>query len=36
LNAFCTKTFGGITGNTNICSDSAAFTGPDVPTDFAP
>jgi LCP family protein required for cell wall assembly len=31
-----TKTFGGITGNTNICSDSGAFTGPDVPADFAP
>jgi len=23
------KTYGGITGNTNICSDSAAFAGPD-------
>lgn len=31
-----TKTFGGITGNANICSDSGAFTGPDVPSDFAP
>jgi len=31
-----TKTFGGITGNTNICGDSGAFTGPDVPADFAP
>ena len=31
-----TKTFGGITGNTNICSDSGAFSGPDVPTDFTP
>jgi LCP family protein required for cell wall assembly len=31
-----TKTFGGITGNTNICSNSGAFTGPDVPADFAP
>ena len=31
-----TKTFGGITGNANICSDSGAFTGPDVPADFAP
>ncbi len=31
-----TKNFGGITGNTNICKDSGAFTGPDVPADFAP
>ena len=31
-----TKTYGGITGNTNICADSGAFTGPDVPADFAP
>jgi CCR4-NOT transcriptional regulation complex NOT5 subunit len=31
-----TETYGGITGNTNICSDSGAFTGPDVPADFAP
>jgi LCP family protein required for cell wall assembly len=31
-----TKTYGGITGNTNICKDSGAFTGPDVPSDFAP
>ena len=31
-----TRTYGGITGNTNICSDSGAFTGPDVPADFAP
>jgi hypothetical protein len=23
------KTYGGITGNTNICGDSAAFAGPD-------
>jgi len=30
-----TKTFGGITANTNICKDSGAFTGPDVPADFA-
>ncbi len=25
------KSYGGITGNTNICSDSAAFAGPDTP-----
>ena len=31
-----TKTYGGITGNANICADSGAFTGPDVPADFAP
>ena len=31
-----TTTYGGITGNTNICADSGAFTGPDVPADFAP
>ena len=31
-----TGTYGGITGNTNICADSGAFTGPDVPADFAP
>ena len=31
-----TETYGGITGNTNICSDSGAFTGPDEPADFAP
>jgi len=31
-----TKAFGGITGNANICSNSSAFTGPDVPADFAP
>jgi hypothetical protein len=24
-------TYGGITGNTNICNDSAAFAGPDGP-----
>jgi LCP family protein required for cell wall assembly len=29
-----TKNFGGITGNTNICRDSGAFAGPDVPSDF--
>jgi LCP family protein required for cell wall assembly len=31
-----TQNFGGITGNTNICRDSGAFTGPDVPSDFQP
>ena len=31
-----TKTFGGISGNTNICRDSGAFTGPDQPSQFAP
>jgi hypothetical protein len=31
-----TKTYGGITGNANICKDSKAFTGPDVPSDFGP
>ena len=31
-----TKTYGGITGNANICADSGAFTGPDVPAEFAP
>jgi hypothetical protein len=25
------KSYGGITANTNICSDSAAFAGPDTP-----
>ena len=30
------KTYGGITGNTNICKDAGAFSGPDVPSDFAP
>jgi LCP family protein required for cell wall assembly len=25
------KTYGGITGNANVCSDSAAFAGPDTP-----
>jgi hypothetical protein len=24
-----TQTYGGITGNTNICSDGSAFSGPD-------
>ena len=31
-----TRTYGGIAGNTDICHDSGAFTGPDVPADFAP
>jgi len=31
-----TGTYGGITGNANICADSGAFTGPDIPADFAP
>jgi LCP family protein required for cell wall assembly len=31
-----TKTFGGITGNTNICNNRSAFSGPDVPSQFAP
>jgi LCP family protein required for cell wall assembly len=31
-----TKQYGGITGNANICKDSAAFAGPDNPGDFAP
>jgi LCP family protein required for cell wall assembly len=31
-----TKTYGGISGNANICSDSGAFTGPDQPSEFAP
>jgi hypothetical protein len=31
-----TKTFGGITGNTNICNNQGAFSGPDVPSQFAP
>ena len=31
-----TKQYGGITGNANICKDSAAFAGPDQPSDFAP
>ena len=31
-----TKQLGGITGNANICKDSAAFAGPDRPSDFAP
>lgn len=28
------KNYGGITGNTNICKDSAAFAGPDTPSMF--
>jgi hypothetical protein len=31
-----TKTYGGISGNTNICSDSGAFSGPDRPSEFSP
>ena len=31
-----TKTFGGITGNTNICNNRSAFSGPDMPSQFAP
>ena len=31
-----TKTYGGISGNTNICSDSGAFSGPDQPSEFSP
>ena len=31
-----TETFGGITGNTNICNNRSAFSGPDMPSQFAP
>jgi LCP family protein required for cell wall assembly len=31
-----TKTYGGISGNANICSDSGAFSGPDQPSEFSP
>jgi LCP family protein required for cell wall assembly len=31
-----TKTFGGISGNANICSDKGAFSGPDQPDEFSP
>ena len=31
-----TKTYGGISGNTNICSDRGAFSGPDQPSEFSP
>jgi LCP family protein required for cell wall assembly len=31
-----TKTYGGISGNTNICSDKGAFSGPDQPSEFSP
>jgi LCP family protein required for cell wall assembly len=31
-----TKTFGGISGNANICGDSGAFSGPDQPSEFSP
>jgi LCP family protein required for cell wall assembly len=30
------KSYGGISGNANICKDSAAFAGPDTPSMFAP
>ncbi|HWG12513.1 MAG TPA: LCP family protein [Streptosporangiaceae bacterium] len=29
-----TKTFGGISGNANICGDKGAFSGPDQPSEF--
>jgi LCP family protein required for cell wall assembly len=31
-----TQAYGGINGNTNICKDASAFSGPDQPSDFAP
>jgi LCP family protein required for cell wall assembly len=31
-----TKTYGGISGNANICGDSGAFSGPDQPSEFSP
>jgi LCP family protein required for cell wall assembly len=31
-----TKTYGGISGNANICSDARAFSGPDQPSQFSP
>ena len=31
-----TKTYGGISGNANICGDSGAFSGPDQPSQFSP
>ncbi len=31
-----TKTYGGISGNANICSDKNAFSGPDQPSEFSP
>ena len=31
-----TKTYGGISGNANICSDKGAFSGPDQPSEFSP
>jgi LCP family protein required for cell wall assembly len=30
------KSYGGITGNTNICKDTGAFAGPDTPSQFGP
>jgi hypothetical protein len=31
-----TKTYGGISGNANICGDKNAFSGPDQPDEFSP
>ncbi|MBV9792467.1 MAG: LCP family protein [Actinobacteria bacterium] len=31
-----TKTYGGISGNADICGDKGAFSGPDQPSEFAP
>jgi LCP family protein required for cell wall assembly len=31
-----TKTYGGISGNANICGDKNAFSGPDQPSEFGP
>ena len=31
-----TKTYGGISGNANICGDKGAFSGPDQPSEFSP
>jgi LCP family protein required for cell wall assembly len=31
-----TKTYGGISGNANICGDKNAFSGPDQPSEFSP
>jgi hypothetical protein len=32
--AALSKSYGGVSGSTNICKDTAAFTGPDNPTMF--